>query len=134
MLLVLSIFHLYLLFRGYVSLAHTVKVKTSSVFHVLLWNGMVKINVSPYNFSSVFYRSCEIVKISKELLQDLKPDHFFGLFFFGNFWALIYCLIKLRKWKWLGRMWQRPSNEITLQALEWNPPGKRNRGRSRNTW
>jgi hypothetical protein len=28
----------------------------------------------------------------------------------------------------------RPSNEITLQALEWNPPGKRNRGRPRNTW
>jgi hypothetical protein len=31
-------------------------------------------------------------------------------------------------------MWQRLSNEITLQALEWNPPGKRNRGRPRNMW
>jgi hypothetical protein len=22
--------------------------------------------------------------------------------------------IKIRKWKWIGHMWQRPSNEITL--------------------
>jgi hypothetical protein len=42
--------------------------------------------------------------------------------------------IKIRKLKWIGHTWRRPSNEITLQALEWNPPGKRNRGRPRNTW
>jgi hypothetical protein len=41
---------------------------------------------------------------------------------------------KIRKWKWIGHTWQRPSNEITLEALEWNPPGKRNRGRLRNMW
>jgi hypothetical protein len=42
--------------------------------------------------------------------------------------------IKIRKWKWIGHMWWRPSNEITLQALKWNPPGKRNRGRPRKEW
>jgi hypothetical protein len=42
--------------------------------------------------------------------------------------------IKIRKWKWVGHMWRRPSNKITLQAPEWNLPGKRNRGRPRNTW
>jgi len=41
---------------------------------------------------------------------------------------------KIRKWKWIGHTWRRPSNEITPQALEWNPPGKRNRGRPRNMW
>jgi hypothetical protein len=42
--------------------------------------------------------------------------------------------IKIIKRKWIGHTWRRPSNEITPQALEWNPPGKRSRGRSRNTW
>jgi hypothetical protein len=42
--------------------------------------------------------------------------------------------IKIRKWKWIGHTWRRPSNKITPQALEWNLPGKRNRGRPRNTW
>jgi hypothetical protein len=30
--------------------------------------------------------------------------------------------------------WQKPSNDIARQVLEWNPQGKRGRGRLRNTW
>jgi len=42
--------------------------------------------------------------------------------------------IRKRKWGWLGHILQKPSDEIARQALEWNPQGKRGRGRPRNTW
>jgi hypothetical protein len=38
------------------------------------------------------------------------------------------------KWGWLGRTLRKPSDDIARQALEWNPQGKRGRGRPRKTW
>ena len=44
--------------------------------------------------------------------------------------------IKKRKWRWIGHTLRKPPNTITRQAITWNPPGKRRRGRprTRNTW
>jgi hypothetical protein len=42
--------------------------------------------------------------------------------------------IRKRKWGWLGHTLQKASNDIARQALEWNPQGKRGRGRPKNTW
>ena len=42
--------------------------------------------------------------------------------------------IKKRKWVWIGHTLRKPPNSITRQALNWNPQGKRSRGRPRNTW
>jgi len=42
--------------------------------------------------------------------------------------------IRKRKWGWLGHTLQKLSDDIARQALEWNPQGKRRRGRPRNTW
>ena len=39
-----------------------------------------------------------------------------------------------RRWGWLGHTLRKPDNNITRQALTWNPQGKRKRGRPRNTW
>jgi len=39
-----------------------------------------------------------------------------------------------RKWGWLGHSLRKPIDDITRQALEWNPQGKRSRGRPKNTW
>ena len=39
-----------------------------------------------------------------------------------------------RKWKWIGHTLRKSDNDITKEALEWNPQGKRKRGRPRNTW
>ncbi|KAK2182799.1 hypothetical protein NP493_335g01042 [Ridgeia piscesae] len=41
--------------------------------------------------------------------------------------------IKKRKMRWIGQH-RKPPNTITRQAITWNPPGKRRRGRPRNTW
>ena len=42
--------------------------------------------------------------------------------------------ISKRKWRWIGHILRKPANNITRQALRWNPQGKRKRGRPRNSW
>lgn len=42
--------------------------------------------------------------------------------------------IKKRKWHWIGHILRRPQSNITRQALDWNPQGKRRRGRPTTTW
>jgi hypothetical protein len=102
------------------------------------------------NFNSVLLYGSETWKINKKLIKELQvfvnkylrkimkiwwPNKIRN----ERLWEIknqetIEKTIKIRKWKWIGHTWRRPSNEITPQALEWNPPGKRNRGRYRNTW
>jgi hypothetical protein len=33
-----------------------------------------------------------------------------------------------------GPYFRKPTDDITRRALQWNPQGKRNRGRPKNTW
>ena len=42
--------------------------------------------------------------------------------------------IRRRKWNWIGHTLRRPENHIPKQALDWNPQGKRKRGRPKQTW
>ena len=41
--------------------------------------------------------------------------------------------IKKRKWRWIGHTLRISTETITRQAITWNHPGKRRRGRPRNT-
>lgn len=43
-------------------------------------------------------------------------------------------IIKKRKYGWIGHTLRKASNNISRQALEWNPQGNRKRGRPRMTW
>jgi hypothetical protein len=38
------------------------------------------------------------------------------------------------KWQWLGHTLRKPRDNITRQALQWNPQGRRRVGRPRNSW
>jgi hypothetical protein len=42
--------------------------------------------------------------------------------------------LKRRKWRWIGHTLRKLKHNITRQALQWKPQGKRGRGRPRNTW
>ena len=42
--------------------------------------------------------------------------------------------IRSSRWKWIGHTLRKANNNITKQALEWNPQGKRKKGRSKNSW
>ena len=47
---------------------------------------------------------------------------------------MIEVTIRRRKWKWIGHTLRKPIDNTTRQALEWNPQGKRNKGRPKKTW
>lgn len=42
--------------------------------------------------------------------------------------------IKRRKWRWVGHCLRRGPENIARHSLDWNPQGKRSRGRPRITW
>ena len=42
--------------------------------------------------------------------------------------------VSKRKWRWVGHTLRKQPDNITRQALEWNPQGKRKRGRPKQTW
>ena len=42
--------------------------------------------------------------------------------------------IKKRKWSWIGHTLRKPSGITEKDALDWNPQGKRRRGRPKKTW
>ena len=42
--------------------------------------------------------------------------------------------IKGRKWRWIGHTLRKEQSNITRQSLQWNPSGRRNRGRPKMTW
>jgi hypothetical protein len=39
-----------------------------------------------------------------------------------------------RKWSWIGHTLRKPSGITEKDALDWNPQGKRRRGRLKKTW
>ena len=42
--------------------------------------------------------------------------------------------IRKRKWGWIGHTLRKPTSNVTRQALDWNPQGKRKVGRPKQTW
>jgi hypothetical protein len=44
------------------------------------------------------------------------------------------CVIKKRKWSWIGHTLRKPSGIIEKDALDWNPQGKGRRDRPKKTW
>ena len=41
--------------------------------------------------------------------------------------------VKRRKWNWIGHTLRKGNETIEIEALDWNPQGKR-RGRPKQTW
>ena len=39
-----------------------------------------------------------------------------------------------RRWRWMGHTLRKENNSIPKKVLDWNPQGKRTRGRPRLTW
>lgn len=42
--------------------------------------------------------------------------------------------ITRRKWNWIAHTLRKPEQDVTRQALDWNPQGARRRGRPKHTW
>ncbi|XP_048478528.1 uncharacterized protein LOC125488872 [Plutella xylostella] len=110
----------------------------------------VKLKIFRSNVKSVLLYGCETWKVTKAISHQLQV--------FVNrclrrilriYWpnkisndqlrerchdTLIDQQIKRRKWNWIGHTLRRNSDHIPKQAMDWNPQGKRKRGRPKQTW
>lgn len=43
-------------------------------------------------------------------------------------------ILKERKWRWIGHILRREDTNVTKQILNFTPPGKRRKGRPKETW
>ena len=43
-------------------------------------------------------------------------------------------LVNRRRWRWIGHVMRKGSNNIARIAMHWTPEGKRSRGRPKTTW
>ncbi|KAJ8717892.1 hypothetical protein PYW07_005822 [Mythimna separata] len=110
----------------------------------------VKLKIFRSNVKSVLLYGCETWKVTKEISRQIQVfvnrclRRILGIYWpetISNVELLEKCRespidhqIKRRKWSWIGHTLRRDSNHIPKQALDWNPQGKRKRGRPRQTW
>ena len=131
--------------------------KASYTFKILekIWKASnisekTKIRIFNTNVKSVLLHGCETWKINKTTTKMLQT--------FINrclrrilkiFWPTkkentelwqrtgqeeIGKTIKRKTWRWIGHTLRKPESDITRQSLDWNPTGKRKRGRPKDTW
>ena len=109
-----------------------------------------KLRIFNSNVKSILLYGSETWKVTKTLSHKLQVfinnclRHIFRIYWpekikNSELWNLanqdpIIKQIARRKWRWVGHTLRKDPNDITRQALRWNPQGKRNIGRPRNTW
>ena len=121
----------------------------NKIWHSTAYSTQTKLRIFNTNVKAVLLYGCETWKNSKSITVKLQvfvskclrkilrifwPDQIMN----RALWKRtnqprIDLQIRKRKWGWLGHTLRKPS-DIARQALEWNPQGKRGRGRPKNTW
>lgn len=110
----------------------------------------IKLKIFRSNVKSVLLYGCETWKVTKTISQRLQVfvnrclRQILGIHWpekISNELLLERCnetpidqQIKRRKWNWIGHTLRRGSDHIPKQAMDWNPQGKRKRGRPKQTW
>ena len=131
--------------------------KATGAFNSLsnVWNSKriktnTKIKIFKSNVMSVLLYGCESWKTTKDVTKKLQVFVNRGLRkILGIYWPKVISNKDLwnaagvqqlenkileRKWRWIGHTLRKPNNSIPKEALEWNPQGKRKRGRPATTW
>lgn len=113
-------------------------------------NRKTKIRVFNSNVKSVLLYACETWLTTEKLSSTLQtfinkclrrilgirwPDTISN----SDLWRItnqreVKHTIMERKWKWMGHILRRNQTNITRQALQWNPQGRRRAGRPKTTW
>ena len=81
-----------------------------------------------HTFHAIFEKSAQ-KRVNREHLKESSHSH--TCFQVSN---KLVSFPLIWKWRWIGHILRKPANNITRQALRWNPQGKRKRGRPRNSW
>jgi hypothetical protein len=109
-----------------------------------------KLRIFSSNIKSVLLYGCETWKVSTTIskkiqtfvnkcLRQILRIKWFDLVPNTTLWesanqAPMPIQIRRRKWRWIGHTLRKEPSNVTRQSLEWNPQGKRKRGRPRQTW
>ena len=109
-----------------------------------------KIRLFNTNVKSVLFYGAETWKLSKPLIKKLQTftnkclRQILKIYWLDRIpnielWEKtkqeqIEITLRRRTWRWVGHTLRKPNNDITQQALEWNPQGTRRRGRPKETW
>ena len=129
--------------------AQTAFSALNKIWQSSAYSMQTKLHIFNSNVKAVLLYSCETWKNSKSITAKLqifinkclrKILRIFWLDQIMNneLWKHMKQLrinlqIRKCKWEWLGHTLWKLSEDIAGQALEWNPQGKRGRGRPRNT-
>jgi len=136
--------------KPHIRKAQTAFSALNKIWHSTTYSTQTKFRIFNANVKAVLLYGCETFKNSKYIATKLQdfinkslrrilrifwPDQITN----NELWKRmkqprIDLQIRKRKWGWLGHTLRKPIDDITRQALEWNPLGKRGRGRPKNTW
>ena len=109
-----------------------------------------KLRIFNSNIKSVLLYGSETWRLTKALLSKVqsflnkKLRQIIGIFWPNvitneELWGRtgqedVETTIKRRKWKWIGHTLRKAPNNTTRMAMEWNPQGRRSRGRPKQSW
>ena len=109
-----------------------------------------KLRIFNSNIKSVLLYGSETWRLTKALLSKVQSflnkrlRQILGIFWPNvipneELWARtgqedVENTIKRRKWKWIGHTLRKAPNNTTRMAMEWNPQGRRSRGRPKQSW
>ena len=120
-----------------------------------LWNSnkisrKTKLRFFNSNVKSVLLYACETWKIKDELVSKIQSFinkclrrilriHWPQIISNTDLWRKtrqvpVDVEIRRRKWGWIGHTLRKPHDEISRQALDWNPQGSRRVGRPNESW
>ena len=109
-----------------------------------------KLRIFNCNIKSVLLYGSETWRLTKALLSEVQSflnkrlRQILSIFWPNvitneELWARtgqehVETTIKRRKWKWIGHTLRKVPNNATCMAMEWNPQGRRSRGRPKQSW
>lgn len=119
------------------------KASTWRSWYISLWTKLKMLNP---NVKSVLLYGSKPWRLTSSIIKKLNRRHRYILHIFSpnrkasdNLWQSteqekIKVITRWRKWRWIRDTLRKPTNNTMWQALEWNPQGKRKKGRPKKSW
>ena len=107
------------------------RILNSNVLSVLLYGAeMWRVTTADLNKLDVFHRTC-----LRRVLRRFWPNHLSNEELYEATGSTpVSALVRVRRWRWIGRILRTSPSNISRTALTWAPEGKRRRSRPRETW
>ena len=108
-----------------------IRIFSSNIIAVLLYSSETwRMTTAEEERLDIFHRKC-----LKRILRVHWPNIITNADLYARTGTRpLSCTIRQRRWRWIGHILRRGSEEHERTALTWTPEGRRKRGRPKNTW